>query len=77
MGYEANIPRMNPLNGANASIPPGCGEAMVSKHGFSRRELLGARAGHLDQPQPLGGIGAQERRELLGRVRLHLVAQSH
>jgi hypothetical protein len=25
---------MNPRNVENASIPPGCGEAMVSKHSF-------------------------------------------
>ena len=31
----------------------------------------------LIQPQPVGGIGAQERRELLECVQLHLVAQSH
>jgi hypothetical protein len=28
----SDIPQMNPRNVANASIPPGCGEAMVSKH---------------------------------------------
>jgi hypothetical protein len=35
---------MKPRNVANASIAPGCGEAVVSKHGFLDSHLMGIRA---------------------------------